>query len=105
MTTAISSFGPTDSQLEPLERCAFVATSSGLGSVKSNGLASGLLKLIALAKSLARLNRGSAEVDSGAVIVAAKGDGLARIAVAGSRPVDRFADGCKGSGMAPSDRD
>jgi hypothetical protein len=81
----ISSFNPADLQLEPLELCAFVTTSSGLGSVKSNDLARGSLKLIALAKSFARLGLISTAIRSRAMMVAANGDGFARMAVEGSR--------------------
>lgn len=92
MATIVSSFYPANLQFEPLELRAFVATSSGLGSAKSNGLARVLLKLITLAKSFARPDSISTVDEFRAMMAAANGDGTARMAAGGSRLVGAFVD-------------
>lgn len=93
----VSSFDPADLQFEPLKLCAFVTTSSGLGSVKSNGLACGLLKLTAVAKLCATLDSVSPVNESRATMVRANGDGFARTAVEGSRPAGELVDSARAS--------
>lgn len=80
----VSSFDSADLQFEPLELCAFVTRSSGLGSVKSNSLAIELVNVKALVKSFARVDSISTGDASRTVMVVANGDGFARTVGEGS---------------------
>ena len=60
--------------------------------MKSNDLAAGPINLSALAKSFARLDSMTGADKFGAVMVAANGDGFARMAAEGSMLAGEFLD-------------